>query len=102
MPATALVFLEPTVQHVGVHPLLPRQCRDEGSRLLAGRHQLGLELRRVNSMGASGRVSRNLCVFEYSVYDLLRAHDLARGMDSDQDGFAGRIRASGLPLDFIA
>jgi hypothetical protein len=25
---TALVLLEPAVQHIGVHPMMPCQCRD--------------------------------------------------------------------------
>ena len=60
MEATALVFLESAVQHVGVHALLSRQCRDGGSGLLAGSHQLGLELRRLCPMRATGRVSGSL------------------------------------------
>ena len=94
MAATALVFLEPAVQHVGVHALLARQCRDGSTGLLACLHQLGLELRRVGPMRAPGRVSGNLCFFEHGVHDLLRAHYLARGAASDQDGFAGRLRYS--------
>lgn len=45
-------------------------------------------------MRATGRVSGNLYFFEHGVHDLLRAHDLARGEASDQDGFAGRLPSS--------
>ncbi len=57
---TELVLLEPAMEHIGVHRMLRRQCRDGGARLLACRHQLGLELRRVSPVAASGRWSGNL------------------------------------------
>lgn len=60
MTPTALVLLEPAGQHIGVHSVLPGQSRDRGSRLLARRHQLCLELRLLSPMGASNRMFGNL------------------------------------------
>ena len=53
MASTALVFLEPAVQNIGIHAMLPRQCRDGGPRMLARGHQFGFELRRIGPVGAS-------------------------------------------------
>lgn len=50
------VLLEPAVQDIGVHPLAAGQCRDGGTRLLAGGHWFSLELSRVGSVGAASRV----------------------------------------------
>ena len=53
MASIALVFLEPAVQNIGIHSMLPRQCRDGGPRMLARGHQFGFELRRIGPVGAS-------------------------------------------------
>ena len=94
MTAAAIMFLQPAVQHIGVHAVLTGQCRDGCTGHLAGRHQLGLELGRVGSMGAPGRITGNSWVFEHGVHDLLRAHDLARLLSIHQDGIAGRLHST--------
>ena len=50
----ALMFFEPAVQDIGVHPMLSRQCCDRHTCLLASSYQFGFELRRVGPVGASG------------------------------------------------
>lgn len=50
-PAKA-VLLQPAVQHVGVHRMLPGQACDGNAGLQASGHQFGFELCRVGAMGA--------------------------------------------------
>ena len=57
MAPSAMVLIEPAVQHIGVHAMLVRQCSDGCARLVAGSHQLGLEGGCVSAMGASRLVS---------------------------------------------
>ena len=57
MTATVRMFLQPTVQHIGVHSMADRQCRDGGTGLLARGHQLGLELAAVRPVGAAACVT---------------------------------------------
>ena len=52
--SVSLMLLEPAVQHIGVHPVLPCQCRDGHARLVASCHQFGFELGRVGPVGATG------------------------------------------------
>lgn len=44
---TLAVFLEPAVQHIGVHAVLQGDRGNRGAGLLASRHQFGFELRGV-------------------------------------------------------
>ena len=96
MAPTLLVFFEPAVQHVGVHAMLPGYGSNGCPRALAGRYQFSFELGCVGTVGASGRILGEVWVFEHGVHDGLRAHDLARCENSIQDGFAGRLRCSGI------
>lgn len=50
----ARMLFEPAVQDIGVHPVLPGQCCDGYTWLLASSYQFGFELRRVGPVGASG------------------------------------------------
>lgn len=72
--------------------MLPGYGSNGCPRALAGRYQFSFELGCVGSVGASGRILGEVWVFEHSVHDGLRAHDLARCESSIQDGFAGRLR----------
>ena len=86
------MFLEPAVQHVGVHAMLPGYGRNGGSWLLARRHQFSFELAGVGAVGAPDRISGKVGGFEHGVHDGLRERDLARCETSIQDEFTGRLR----------
>ena len=92
---------EPAVQHIGVHPVLAGQCRNGHARMLAGRNQIGFELGRVCPVGAPGRIIGDLGIFEHSVHDELRAHDLARQPASIQHGFTVRIQRVSYFMHYI-
>ena len=86
------MFLEPAVQHVGVHAMASGYGRDGGCGLLAGRYQFGFELAGIGAVSTPGGISGKVGVFEHDVHDGLRARDLARCQSSIQDGLAGRLR----------
>ena len=67
--ASVVVFLEPAVQHVGIHAMLHGQRGNRGPRALAGCDQIGFELGAVCAVAASRRVTGQLRVFEHGVHE---------------------------------
>lgn len=53
--------LEPTVQHVGIHSMLPGRGCNGNAGLLTGRHQFGFELCRVGAVGMRCRILPPRC-----------------------------------------
>ena len=89
---TLAVFLEPAVQHIGVHAVLQGDRGNRGAGLLASRHQFGLELWGVGAVRTPHRIAGCLRDFEHHVHGRLRAHDLPQADQVIQDGLATRLR----------
>jgi hypothetical protein len=87
------MFLEPTVQQVGVHAVLGSDGANGCARELASGYQVGFELCAV-ARGVRGAVGGFGVSLSMIVSMLLRGQDIAGVAIESQDGFAGRLRKS--------